>query len=128
MLRQNCNSETLYRASSGQAREDHPIFLVINAVLAAHKTVRRWLDRRRTRLALADLDEHLLRDIGVTPVEARRESGRWWPGRDKSRRALAELDDSQLSNLSEIGRQAWREARRSMESRNTRAGGVPGNL
>ena len=65
-----CNSETPYKASSGQLREDQPILLVIEAVLAARKAVGRWLDRRRTRLALADLDEHLLRDIGVTPVEA----------------------------------------------------------
>ncbi|HEY5166405.1 MAG TPA: DUF1127 domain-containing protein [Pseudolabrys sp.] len=73
---------------------------------------RRWLERRRTRQALADLNEHQLRDIGVTRAEALRETGRWWPGRDISRRALAELGDSQLSNLSKTGLQVRRDARR----------------
>ena len=36
----------------------------------------RWRGRRRQRLDLAELDEHLLADIGVTPREARRESAR----------------------------------------------------
>lgn len=33
-----------------------------------------WLQRRRTRLALAELDERLLRDIGLSPSEASAES------------------------------------------------------
>ncbi|NYZ15952.1 DUF1127 domain-containing protein [Azospirillum sp. RWY-5-1] len=33
----------------------------------------RWLERRRQRLALRDLDHHLLRDIGISRSDARRE-------------------------------------------------------
>ena len=42
-----------------------------------------WLERIHTRRALAELDEHLLRDIGRTSIEARRESAQpfWKPGR-----------------------------------------------
>jgi uncharacterized protein YjiS (DUF1127 family) len=40
-----------------------------------------WLERARTRRVLAELDEHLLRDIGRTSIEAQRESARpfWKP-------------------------------------------------
>ena len=34
------------------------------------------LERRRQRCALADLDEHLLKDIGLSREAARRESAR----------------------------------------------------
>jgi uncharacterized protein YjiS (DUF1127 family) len=107
MLRQNCNGETAAdrkrKADSVLLRDDHLILLLVDGILAVYAAVRRWLERRRTRRALAALDPHQLRDIGVPPAEALRESRRWWSGRDNSRRALAELDDSQLSNLSEAG-------------------------
>ncbi len=35
-----------------------------------------WETRRRTRLHLKDLDDHLLRDIGLTRAEARTEASR----------------------------------------------------
>lgn len=38
--------------------------------------LRRWIARHRERGALAALDGRLLRDVGVTPSEARRESGK----------------------------------------------------
>lgn len=115
MLSQNSKTTTAActcgRAKPQLLRDDHVIILAIDALLAAHAAGKRWLQRRRTRRALAELDDRQLRDIGVTRTEALCESSRWWPGRDKSRRALAELDDSQLSNLSEIGRQVRREVR-----------------
>ena len=42
-----------------------------------------WLGRTHTRRALAELDERLLRDIGLTSIEAQRESTRpfWKPWR-----------------------------------------------
>ncbi|MGB6116873.1 MAG: DUF1127 domain-containing protein [Mesorhizobium sp.] len=35
-----------------------------------------WLEKRRQRHALRDLDDDRLRDIGISRCEARRESGR----------------------------------------------------
>jgi uncharacterized protein YjiS (DUF1127 family) len=40
---------------------------------AALRLLARWSARRRQRVDLAELDGHLLADIGVTPQEARRE-------------------------------------------------------
>lgn len=37
-------------------------------VRIALQTLSRWATRRRTRLALADLDDTLLRDIGIDPM------------------------------------------------------------
>ncbi len=37
-------------------------------------TVRLWSRRRSTRLSLAKLDDHMLRDIRLTSAEARQES------------------------------------------------------
>jgi uncharacterized protein YjiS (DUF1127 family) len=37
------------------------------------------LERQRQRGQLAELDDHMLRDIGITRVEALREAGKpWW--------------------------------------------------
>ncbi|TIY02436.1 MAG: DUF1127 domain-containing protein [Mesorhizobium sp.] len=33
----------------------------------------RWYDRHLQRLDLAEIDEHLLRDVGLTPEDVRRE-------------------------------------------------------
>ena len=35
-----------------------------------------WLERSRQRMALAELDDRLLRDIGVTSAQARREAAK----------------------------------------------------
>ena len=45
-----------------------------------------WLTRRRERLALAELDERLLRDIGIDRVTAMREAERpFWDGGERLR-------------------------------------------
>ena len=45
------------------------------------RTLAVWGGRRKQRLDLADLDDHLLRDIGLTRQEARRECAkRFWRG------------------------------------------------
>jgi uncharacterized protein YjiS (DUF1127 family) len=54
--------------STWRARHDlHPF-------AAAVVLIRRWIERARQRRALASLDEAMLRDIGITRVEAVRES------------------------------------------------------
>ena len=96
-------------------------------------------------MALFELDDHTLADIGLTPggpgeviefpppraanaappmgAGAARSNGlasrirRWRLGEDKNRRALSELDDEELSNLSELGLQIRREARRGTKAR-----------
>jgi len=40
--------------------------------------LRRWVQRSRQRAELAQLDDHLLRDIGLTRLQARRESATWF--------------------------------------------------
>jgi uncharacterized protein YjiS (DUF1127 family) len=35
-----------------------------------------WVDRSRQREALASLDDHMLRDIGITRYDAARECGK----------------------------------------------------
>jgi len=47
-------------------RDGHIVLLAIDALLALHGSFKRWRDRRRTLLALADLDDRQLRDIGLT--------------------------------------------------------------
>lgn len=43
-----------------------------------------WASRRRERLALAEMDERLLKDIGVDPITARMEAGRpFWEGGER---------------------------------------------
>ena len=51
------------------------------AARALHKGAKEAWRRRRTRLDLAELDGHLLRDIGVTPSEATQEANKpfWMP-------------------------------------------------
>ena len=54
--------------STWRARHDrHPF-------AAAFILVKNWIERTRQRRALASLDEAMLRDIGITRVEAARES------------------------------------------------------
>jgi len=45
----------------------------IHPVAAAIALIARWIERARQRRALVGLDDHVLRDIGVTRVEAERE-------------------------------------------------------
>ena len=47
------------------------------------RTISSWLARSRQRKALAELDDRLLRDIGITRTEARKEAARpfWYGGK-----------------------------------------------
>ena len=46
------------------------------SLLALALAVARWEDRQRTRSALARLDDHLLRDIGLNDGRATREAAK----------------------------------------------------
>jgi len=48
----------------------------IHPFAAAWILIADWIARSRQRQALAELDDHMLRDIGITRVEAARESGK----------------------------------------------------
>ncbi|WP_422370399.1 DUF1127 domain-containing protein [Hoeflea sp.] len=48
------------------------------AASAAWRQLAKWSDRRRQRLHLDQLDAHLLKDIGITRKQARREADRWF--------------------------------------------------
>ena len=54
----------------------------IHPVAAAWMLVSSWIERSRQRQALAALDDHQLRDIGITRLEAVREAEKpFWKGR-----------------------------------------------
>ncbi len=46
----------------------------INPFAAVWVLIANWIDRARQRQTLAGLEDHMLRDIGITRVEAARES------------------------------------------------------
>jgi hypothetical protein len=66
-------------------RDGHIVLLAVDALVAMHASFKRWRNHRRTRQALADLDEHQLSDIGLTREEALLGHQNY--------RALAELND-----------------------------------
>ncbi len=51
-----------------------PVIAALAVRFAA--TVTKWEQRRRSRLNLSQLDDRLLKDVGVTPLQAHRESRR----------------------------------------------------
>jgi len=61
--KQNCNNSI--DAKSISLRDDHIVLLAIDCLLALHVRFENWR-RRRTLRALAQLDEHQLRDVGLT--------------------------------------------------------------
>ena len=72
--------------AAGILRDDHLVLLTIDRLLALHAAFRRWRKRRKTLLALADLDERQLRDIGLTRDDVHYE-------------ALAELEDAHSKRI-----------------------------
>jgi uncharacterized protein YjiS (DUF1127 family) len=45
---------------------------------SASNVLARWVDTARSRQTLDDLDEHMLRDIGITRDEAQREARKFF--------------------------------------------------
>jgi len=109
----NKKATDLERLQAELSKSDHVLFLVVEAIVAVHGAFRRWRDRRRTRRALAELDDHRLRDIGLERDDIVLDPPAWWWSGDRSYRALARLDDSQIGDLSAIGQQLRKEARHS---------------
>ncbi|RWC44182.1 MAG: DUF1127 domain-containing protein [Mesorhizobium sp.] len=50
------------------SRQSFPFVIWLRSRLLA-----RWYDRHLQRLDLAEIDDHLLRDLGLTPQDVRRE-------------------------------------------------------
>jgi uncharacterized protein YjiS (DUF1127 family) len=48
----------------------------LRVIIEIFRMVSRWIDRSNQRNALADLDDYLLRDIGVSKDEALREASK----------------------------------------------------
>lgn len=56
-----------------------PLPLLATLSVRVAVTLAKWSTRSRTRCSLSHLDPHMLRDIGVTPDEARIEANkRFW--------------------------------------------------
>jgi len=86
-------------------RDGHSVTIAIEALVALHGAFKQWRRRRRTLKALAELDEHQLRDIGLT----RGDTTPFWQAQAPCHHAL---DDSELIHLSDIGRRTRRDATR----------------
>ncbi len=70
--------DSLYRWAGGQSREEE-IFARAPALYHVLCVLGNWLARSRERRALGDLNDHLLRDIGISRVDAQREAAKpWW--------------------------------------------------
>lgn len=59
----------------------HPLPAFSRGMVALTVTLVTWQLRRRTRADLRALPEHMLRDIGMNPMEAEHEAGKpfWRP-------------------------------------------------
>jgi len=55
----------LDQASSVPLRDDHIVLLAIDALLSLRGSLKKWRNRRKTLRALAELNDHQLRDIGL---------------------------------------------------------------
>jgi uncharacterized protein YjiS (DUF1127 family) len=58
-----------YRATANRVAISPVLFGLIGTIAV-------WIVRRRQRWALAELDKHLLNDVGLSPQQARRESAK----------------------------------------------------
>jgi uncharacterized protein YjiS (DUF1127 family) len=77
---------TVCRQSPPSPRDRHIILLAADWLVALRASLKQWRNHRRTLQALAELDEHQLRDIGLTREEAS-------PGHPTGYRTLAGLDE-----------------------------------
>ena len=69
---------TSHRTALTQLSARTSLPLVSQVAIKLAYLVLLWSHRSRTRNALRDLPDHALRDIGLTPDDARVESGKWF--------------------------------------------------
>ena len=74
------------RRSPPTLRSSHLFLSALDWLVAPRASLKKWRNRRRTLRALDELDEHQLRDIGLTRDEAS-------PGHPRGYRALAVIDE-----------------------------------
>jgi hypothetical protein len=68
--KRNTNNSVACDRPSAPLRDGHIVLLAVDVLVALHASFKKWRNYRRTLRALADLDEHQLRDIGLTREEA----------------------------------------------------------
>ena len=74
-------AQTLSRPALAYLDHAQPLPLAAEAALRVAVVLAKWGERRRTRLALGDLDDHLLRDVGLDRMTAFKEARRpFWRG------------------------------------------------
>ena len=120
MLMSESTAPGLRTTRQATARADFArLTRLIEHAAGVYAAVSRWITRWRSRQMLAALDNHQLRDIGVSRADIATWGGRLSADTKShdgagiiQRRALAELDEARLSDLSEAGLRAWREAQR----------------
>lgn len=56
--------------------KSRPLPLVASVALRVAVVSAKWAEHRRTRQALADLDPHMLKDVGIDALTARQEANR----------------------------------------------------
>ena len=84
--KRNNNNSVVGNSPQALLRDGHLVLLAVDGLVALQASFKKWRNHRRTLRALADLDEHQLRDIGLTREEA-------FLGRQSNYRALAELNE-----------------------------------
>ena len=63
-----CDSSLLRKAPAA-LRDSHIVLYAVDALVTLHASFKKWRNHRLTLRALADLNEHQLRDIGLARDE-----------------------------------------------------------
>jgi uncharacterized protein YjiS (DUF1127 family) len=66
--KRNCDSSPLHKELA-PLRDSHIVLYAVEASITLYASFKKWRNRRRTLRSLADLDDHQLRDIGLTRDE-----------------------------------------------------------
>ncbi|WP_394689129.1 DUF1127 domain-containing protein [Hoeflea sp.] len=72
------HADTAMSARSGKDQTARAIAAVARAISQCWRVLCHWAERRRQRRHLGALEDHLLKDIGITRAQARREARRWF--------------------------------------------------